>query len=250
MGIWLVLPVAAVAAALILYFEKSRFFVLGAFGYRSDKWLGELGAALWKRYAGDQPHPSEDQVQAAIKTVTEIEAGMQPEAKAALNGLNDWVDAKTAVRLAKTERAQARAQVEDRAVVYVERVIDRLINKARGILPFNSVMLALLAVTIRQQNLDPNASVPVVTGYLEDVTIYWVVLVTIFTLIFSSLILLVLFLVRWGTIENYATFKSEVTATLFVVRWRTVALQIATGLSLLGVVGVSVLALKSLHVIT
>ena len=111
-------------------------------------------------------------------------------------------------------------------------------------------MLALLAVTIRQQNLDPNASVPIVTGYLECVTIYWVVVVTIFTLIFSSLILLVLFLVRWGKIDNYATFEAEVTATLFVVRRRTVALQIATGLSLLGVVGVSVLALKSLHVIT
>ena len=88
------------------------------------------------------------------------------------------------------------------------------------------------------------------TGYLECVTIYWVVVVTIFTLIFSSLILLVLFLVRWGKIDSYATFEAEVTATLFVVRRRTVALQIATGLSLLGVVGVSVLALKSLHVIT
>ena len=101
MGIWLVLLVAAVAAALILCFEKSRFFVLGAFGYRSNKWLGELGAALWKRYAGDKTHPSDDQVKAAIKTVTEIEADMQPEAKAALNGLDKWVDAKIAVRLAK-----------------------------------------------------------------------------------------------------------------------------------------------------
>ena len=62
---------------------------------------------------------------------------MQPEAKAALNGLDKWVDAKIAVRLAEKEygrqRTQAGAQVEDRAVVYVERVIDRLINKARGI---------------------------------------------------------------------------------------------------------------------
>ena len=156
MGIGLVLLVAAVAAALILYFEKSRFFVLRAFGYRSDEWLGELGGALWERYAGDQPHPSDDEVKAAKNTVTQIEAGMSPEAKAALNGLNEWVDAKTVVLLAKKEHDRQRVQSSrlgfgDRAVVYVERVIDRLINKARGILPFNSVMLALLAVTIRQQ---------------------------------------------------------------------------------------------------
>jgi hypothetical protein len=63
----------------------------------------------------------------------------------------------------------------DRASAYMERVIDRIINKARGTLPFNSILLVIVGIE-RAENTNP-----------------LIVTVTLASLAFSSLILLTLF---------------------------------------------------------
>lgn len=108
----------------------------------------------------------------------------------------------------------------DRASAYMERVIDRIINKARGILPFNSILLVIVGME-RAEQKNP-----------------LVIAVTLASLAFSSLILLTLFWVHWGKVDHYQKASDEFNATARIIWFRSYVLQIAIVASFIGVFGV------------
>jgi hypothetical protein len=125
---------------------------------------------------------------------------------------------------------------ESDAVAYVDRVIDRQINKARGILPFNSILIAALSLENRS-GVDPATSMlleylsyPIIAG-----------------LFISSILLLELFWVHWGKEGEYKNFEEEAVTALVMARDRSLILDMSIILSiacifglLLGVVGLPV----------
>lgn len=91
-----------------------------------------------------------------------------------------------------TERQNA-----DRLLAYVDRLIDRQINKARGILPFNSIIIAALAFEGKRIS---SASEPI----LHQLFIF-----VIISLVVSSGLSLYLFRVTWSNNVNPQSFASE-----------------------------------------
>lgn len=119
----------------------------------------------------------------------------------------------------------------DKASGYMERIIDRITNKARGILPFNTILLALVGIT-----RSPSSNMM----YIYTILILLSV---------SSLILLSLFLVHWGKIDHYQKFEDEFDTTVDIIRIRSYFLQLAIIFSFLGFIGVVVLGLADhLHI--
>jgi hypothetical protein len=113
----------------------------------------------------------------------------------------------------------AGVQNADRAITYLDRIIDRQINKVRGILPFNSIIIA--ALSIERSRINYGISVcPSLISLLHDVTILDT-LTAIACLGYSSILCLRLFLVYWGPIEQYETFDAEVRASADVIRNRS-----------------------------
>jgi hypothetical protein len=104
---------------------------------------------------------------------------------------------------------------------YLERVIDRQINKARGILPFNSVIIA--AFSIERSRL----SGPQVFWHVDLIAMLWFVIAL---LAVSSFLCLRLFRVRWGTPEDYE-FENEVDRTAEMIGERSKTIEWATILS-------------------
>jgi hypothetical protein len=119
----------------------------------------------------------------------------------------------------------------DRLVAYADRTIDRQINKARGILPFNSIIMTVLSI---ERNRLPTPAINDIwtSGSLYQ---YWlptvVFLAILLTLGFSSWYCLSLFLVRWGPHEEYITFRDEFDRTIDLVNRRSRRIQWATVLS-------------------
>jgi hypothetical protein len=108
---------------------------------------------------------------------------------------------------------------------YLERVIDRQINKARGILPFNSVILAVLSIErsrIPFSLHDPEGWHTYLLAFL---------FLVMFGLAASSALCLVLFVVHWGPASQYGEFNTEVEGTVSLIRIRSVLLQYAIVLS-------------------
>ena len=93
---------------------------------------------------------------------------------------------------------------ESDALNYVDRVVDRQINKARGILPFNSVIITALSLNNRSQY---GGAIKGMLDYLSHTVIA--------ALFISSLLLLELFWVQWGRKPGYyKNFTPEVTTGL------------------------------------
>ncbi len=90
------------------------------------------------------------------------------------------------------------------AVTYIDRVIDRQLNKARGLLSFNSILLAAL-------NFE-HSCVP-----------HWPEWASILALV-SSVPLLLLMLVVWGQPSRFATAADDLKATVTLSCWRGYAL--------------------------
>jgi hypothetical protein len=114
-------------------------------------------------------------------------------------------------------------QNADRLITYVERIVDRQINKARGILPFNSIIIGVLS--FERYRLDTQ------NGMYAGFDLVVLLLFTMLCLGISSYLCLWLFLVRWGKDENYGAFDTELKSTLFLIRWRSILIECATIIS-------------------
>jgi hypothetical protein len=114
----------------------------------------------------------------------------------------------------------------DQMITYLERVIDRQINKARGILPFNSIIIAFLAIERARISY----------GFDDAEPVHRLILAGLFAamvgLAVSSLLCLLLFLVRWGEAADYASFGSEVHWTVHALRRRSRIIECAVILSI------------------
>jgi hypothetical protein len=114
----------------------------------------------------------------------------------------------------------------DRLVSYAERIIDRQINKARGILPFNSIVIA--AFGFERGQIDQSLTV------LKNVDVRFMLVLAMALLALSSLLCLVLMLVRYG--PSYAAFAAEIQSTIHLVRQRSVVLEVAIICSIVALV--------------
>lgn len=121
----------------------------------------------------------------------------------------------------------AEIQNIDRTSAYMERVIDRLINKAREILPLNSILLGIVIAIMNSHLQKPG----------------WLINTNLIIVLGSSIIALAMFLVHWGDVKHYEKISDEFNVTVGIIWVRSFMLQIAVILSLLGVVGVAVLGL-------
>ena len=115
----------------------------------------------------------------------------------------------------------------DRAVAYTDRQVDRQINKARGILPFNSIIMTVLSFERSRMHL-PTLST---TEFWDALILYWLptsafiaVLVILGT---SSWLCLNLFLVHWNK-GHYGGYEAEVKETLRLFVSRSINIQWAT----------------------
>jgi hypothetical protein len=106
-------------------------------------------------------------------------------------------------------------------ITYLDRVVDRQINKARGILPFNSVIIAVFS--IERSRL----TAPQVAWHIDLIAMLWFVIAL---LAISSFLCLSLFLVRWGEPANYG-FDTEVAMTTQMIAKRSRKIEWATVLS-------------------
>src|SRR5262245_65187545 len=102
------------------------------------------------------------------------------------------------VRYAREKRFDYE-EIADRLISYLDRVVDRHINKARGILPFNSILLAVFTFEAnRFASARPYLLSPI-TGLLV-----------------SSALCLSMFLVYWQR-DVYASWSSELDFSLLKV---------------------------------
>ncbi len=130
------------------------------------------------------------------------------------------------------EFASADTQNADRLLTYTERIIDRQINKARGILPFNSLIMAFLAF----QRVGLVAALKQTPGSIALDVAYFLLLIGLVALFASSLFCLYLFLFHWGSREAYKSFDAEISGSVVIIQTRAVLIQRAIALAALGLV--------------
>jgi hypothetical protein len=131
--------------------------------------------------------------------------------------------------------AKAQARGADGIISYLERVIDRQINKARGILPFNAIILAVFS--FEKTNIQGHDPVACFVNTL------WLLLFAMLGLAISSALCLLLFLVRWSTASEYKYFHRELATTVDVILTRSKIIEWATVISFASlVVGAALVA--------
>jgi len=123
------------------------------------------------------------------------------------------------------------------AVPYMDRIIDREINKARGILPFNSILMGINSFGMSAIKNVSDCAMQLQIAELEKSIFY--------SLAISSILLLELFWVHWGKPERYQTPISEVYATAKIARDRAVVLDSAIILSIVCVACISLIVLAA-----
>lgn len=126
-------------------------------------------------------------------------------------------------------------QNKDRAIAYAERIIDRQINKARGILPFNSILLVIIGPA--RNGIAQWSATATATSYFLMKTLW---IVTIIDLSLSSILLLEIFTVFWGSIDVYKEWEEEISTSIRLSRNRSVVLDMAILLSALCVISVMI----------
>ena len=120
-------------------------------------------------------------------------------------------------------------QSGDRLVAYADRIIDRQINKARGILPFNSIIMTVLSIERSRLQVPNDVQTWIsIVPYWLPTGVFFVILIA---LGISSGFCLMLFLVHWGPNDGYATFQDEFDRTLDLISRRSIKIQWATVLS-------------------
>jgi len=121
----------------------------------------------------------------------------------------------------------------DSVIAYVERIVDRQINKARGILPFNSIIIAALSFEKAR-----SAQSPVAGG----INLGWLLLFVTLGLAISSALCLRMFFVRW-TSTDYGYFHLEFESTMEMIVRRSKIVEWATVIALASlIVGVALIA--------
>lgn len=118
----------------------------------------------------------------------------------------------------------------ERVVSYVDRIVDRQINKVRGVLSFDALMLTFLGLLSRS-----GSSIDVSAHHLAPI------LTLMAALIAASTICLVQFRVRWGEVTDFETFSGEIKATLDLARRRSLWIERTVRLSILSQVGIVIL---------
>ncbi|MGN6818004.1 MAG: hypothetical protein ACTHJR_04975 [Sphingomonas sp.] len=122
----------------------------------------------------------------------------------------------------------------DAAVAYVDRIADRQLTKARGILSFDGLILAFLGLIARSsEKLD------IATAHMVPVLLLMGLLAG------SSAICLFLFRARWGYVADLSTFSREIAATLALARRRSFWIERTVRLSLLSLAGIVVLVIAT-----
>lgn len=113
------------------------------------------------------------------------------------------------------------------ALTYLERVIDRQLNKCRGILSFDGLLLA--SVKMWADKL-PNNS-----GMGHSLAVFALGLAAFF-LLASSIVMLDLLWVHWGASDDYKTYGREVVASIKVCEHRSRLISCSVVLSVGAVV--------------
>jgi hypothetical protein len=183
------LPLAVVIVAAILRGKK----LVGKLP--DDDYADKFIAAVWKKYFNSN-YPS----------------------------LPDTSSAETGQQSCQLSCADVRQQ-SDRLLTYLERVVDRTINKARGILPFNSIIMALLSIEKNKFNI---------VFSIDDLWGSWVIVyfyAVILGLAVSSYKCLQLFLVSFGRSDDYGKIDKEVLNTVKLVTSRSMTLERAVNIS-------------------
>ena len=122
----------------------------------------------------------------------------------------------------------------DAAVAYVDRIVDRQLTKARGILAFDGLILAFLGMIARA-----STELDIATAHMVPALLLMGLLAG------SSAICLFLFRARWGYVADFRTFSREMAATLALTRRRSFWIERTVRLSLLSLAGIVVLVVAT-----
>jgi hypothetical protein len=132
-------------------------------------------------------------------------------------------------------RYNGRKDIEsgDRLITYLERIIDRQVNKAIGILPFNSLLIVIIAIEFKRLQERYETIVPYSMKFTYGLCLC--------SLVLSSVLLLAMFWVHWCSIPHYRSFSDETDQTIRIIRKRSVMLNVAIMLSVGCLIGMAVL---------
>jgi hypothetical protein len=136
-----------------------------------------------------------------------------------------------AVPVALAETDPAFPTSADRAIAYADRLVDRQINKVRGILPFNSIIMTILSL----ERYRLPTSILAGSQQWADLVRYWLptsaFLFTLLMLGVSSFFCFELFRVRWNKDPGYAKFRNEFDRTIDLFNERGISITWAIVLS-------------------
>jgi len=118
----------------------------------------------------------------------------------------------------------------DFTLTYIERVVDRVINKARGMLTFNSGLIALSGALIK---LGPPGN----GGMPERPVLTALQYIVLLDLCVSSILMLELFVARWNDPAVYGTYEAELLHSVRALRDRSMVVNFSIFLSAICVVG-------------
>ena len=193
-----------------------------------DVAIKDWSEKVWNRYtAEDNNKPALPPSLSLVLTGEQLETAKKEfdEAEAKRKGIQ--------------RKSNVDASEKDRAIAYLERIVDRIINKARGILPFNSMLVTLLGIQVTVFHIQLYF-----TGFASWMFNTFAAL-ALMMLVASSLLLLILFVVHWGEPSKFADFKAEFAYTAEIIRKRGALLQATIILSMCGLVCMVVLVVMA-----
>jgi hypothetical protein len=178
-------------------------------GVPNDLQIEQFQQKVWQRYTGSE----------AVQKSKLGEANLSYEQLFA-------AEVEYAEREVARQSSNQDAAEKDRALTYLERIVDRIINKGRGILPFNSILFTLLGLQV---------SVFHIEHYFQEgfsaVLFKLVAAIALMSLVLSSILLLYLFGVYWAEPTEFETFDKEFRHTVAILRKRALVLQAALAFS-------------------
>jgi hypothetical protein len=121
---------------------------------------------------------------------------------------------------------------------YLERVADRQINKARGILTVNIFLIGINGFVYSILHSSKAWEVSMILMF-KNLDRYIFIGLAI-----SALLMFEMLWVRWMVPEAYGSFSREITETAKVLRKRTFILNVALWVSVLCVLGMSIIVLN------
>ena len=107
-------------------------------------------------------------------------------------------------------------RLTEKGVDYIHRALDRQINKARGLLTYNALLVAAINTVVIART--PRGAIPVFT--------VWSNLGRILALA-SCIPLLVLFYMNWGAVNDFSTADADFKGTYKTLRQRTYFLTLS-----------------------